>query len=551
MTMSVTGRFYITTAIPYVNAAPHLGHALELVQTDVLARHRRLRGQPVRFLTGTDDNALKNVTAAREAGVEVARFVRDNAERFAALREPLALSFDDFIRTSSDPRHAAGVTRLWRECAVAGDFYRKGYEGLYCRGCEQFYNPAELVDGLCPEHRVAPEVVAEENWFFRLSRYAEPVLAALESGAVRVEPPARRNEVLAFVRAGLADFSVSRPAARAGGWGIPVPDDPAQVVYVWWDALTNYVTALGYATDDPAYRQWWVESAERVHVIGKGIVRFHAVYWLALLLSAGQPLPTAIFVHDYLTVDGAKLSKTAGNAVDPALLVAGYGVDAVRWWLLREVSRVGDTDFTVDRLVNRANGDLAHALGNLVNRILTLVHRYRDGRVAAPGGSTSGTALAGALSELPGRIDRALDDFDFRSATGALSSVVDEGNRLVDAERPWELAGAQRSGDATAAGRLDDVLALLVHACRVVAIELEPFIPTGAARLRSQLLSGDRVGRPEPAFPRLDPVLSVAAAMVPEPLNADGASDEPRDEQPARGHPDVDRPGRPRSRAGG
>jgi methionyl-tRNA synthetase len=551
MTMSVTGRFYITTAIPYVNAAPHLGHALELVQTDVLARHRRLRGQPVRFLTGTDDNALKNVTAAREAGVEVARFVRDNAERFASLREPLALSFDDFIRTSSDPRHAGGVTRLWRECAAAGDFYRKGYEGLYCRGCEQFYNPAELVDGLCPEHRVAPEVVAEENWFFRLSRYAEPVLAALESGAVRVEPPARRNEVLAFVRAGLADFSVSRPAARAGGWGIPVPDDPAQVVYVWWDALTNYVTALGYATDDPAYRRWWGESAERVHVIGKGIVRFHAVYWLALLLSAGQPLPTAIFVHDYLTVDGAKLSKTAGNAVEPAALVAGYGVDAVRWWLLREVSRVGDTDFTVDRLVSRANGDLSHALGNLVNRILTLVHRYRDGRVTASGGSRSGTALAGAVSELPGRIDRALDDFDFRSATEALSSVVDEGNRLVDAERPWELAAAERSGDATAAGRLDDVLALLVHACRAVATELEPFIPTGAARLRSQLLSGDRVGRPEPAFPRLDPVLSVAAATVPEPLNSDGASDEPRDEQPARRHADVDRHGRSRSRMGG
>ncbi len=507
--MTATGRFYITTAIPYVNAEPHLGHALELVQTDVLARHRRLRGQPVRFLTGTDDNALKNVTAARAAGVEVRRFVEDNARRFAALREPLALSFDDFIRTSADPRHTSGVHRLWRECAAAGDFYRKSYEGLYCRGCEQFYAPAELVDGRCPEHGVAPEVVAEENWFFRLSRYAGPVLEALESGRVRVEPPARRNEVLAFVRAGLADFSVSRPAARAGGWGIPVPGDPDQVVYVWWDALTNYVTALGYGTDDPAYRRWWRESGERVHVIGKGIVRFHAVYWLALLLSAGQPLPTAVLVHDYLTVDGAKLSKSAGNAVSPVTLVETFGADAVRWWLVREPARVGDTDFTVDRLVNRANLDLSHALGNLVNRVLTLVHRYRDGQVDAPGSFAAGGALAAAVAGLPERIDRALGAVDFRTATGALLSVVDAGNRLVDAERPWELARAEKGGDPAAAAHLDAVLALLVHACRTVAAELEPFIPAGAARLRSQLRSGPAVGRPEPAFPRLDHRLPV------------------------------------------
>src|SRR5690242_10658645 len=233
--MTIDGRFYITTAIPYVNAAPHLGHALELVQADVLARHARRRGRPVRFLTGTDDNALKNVAAARAAGRDVRTFVDDNAARFAALRDPLALSFDDFIRTSADPRHAAGVTRLWRECAAAGDFYRRRYEGLYCAGCEQFYPEAELSGGLCPEHRTAAEHVAEENWFFRLSRYTDRLLEILESGRVRVEPPARRNEVLAFVRAGLTDFSVSRPATRAGGWGIPVPDDPDQVVYVWWD----------------------------------------------------------------------------------------------------------------------------------------------------------------------------------------------------------------------------------------------------------------------------------------------------------------------------
>ncbi|GAB3858683.1 hypothetical protein GCM10027610_096930 [Dactylosporangium cerinum] len=305
--------FYVTTAIPYVNAAPHLGHALELVQADVLARHRRLRGEPVRFLTGTDENALKNVTAAAAAGVDVAGFVAANADRFAALRDVLDLSFDDFIRTSEDPRHARGVEELWRRSAERGDFYRRDYQGRYCQGCEQFYEPSEQ----CAEHDAPLEVITESNWFFRLSGYTERILKALTSEEVRIEPSAKRNEVLAFVRAGLQDISVSRPAARAGGWGIPVPGDPSQVIYVWWDALANYVTALG-ALDGSLHREWWQDSASRVHVIGKGIVRFHAVYWLALLLSAGLPLPTAVFVHEYLTIDGAKLSKSAGNAVDPA-----------------------------------------------------------------------------------------------------------------------------------------------------------------------------------------------------------------------------------------
>jgi methionyl-tRNA synthetase len=497
-------RFYVTTAIPYVNAEPHLGHALELVQADVLARHRRLRGQPVRFLTGTDDNALKNVTAARAAGIGVREFVDANAGRFAALREPLALSFDDFIRTSADPRHPAGVAALWQRCAAAGDFYRRRYEGLYCAGCEQFCEPADLTDGACPEHGVPPEQVAEENWFFRLSRYAGRLLEILQAGQVRVEPATRRNEVLAFVRAGLADFSVSRPAERAGGWGIPVPGDESQVIYVWWEALTNYVTALGYGTGDPAYQDWWAGSAERVHVIGKGIVRFHAVYWLAILLSAGLPLPTAVFVHEYLTAGGAKLSKSAGNAVSPAALADRFGTDAVRWWLLRETARTTDTDFTAGRLVSRANSDLANGLGNLVNRTLTLVHAYRAGRVgAAADGQAS--ALAAACHGLPGRIDAALARFDFRSAAAALTSVVEEGNRFAETERPWELARAERAGDPAAGQRLDAVLAELVAGCRVLARELAPFLPGGAARLRGQLRSGGRVAPPVPVFPRLEP----------------------------------------------
>lgn len=458
--------FYVTTAIPYVNAPPHLGHALELVQADVLARHRRARGEAVRFLTGTDDNALKNVAAARAAGVSPEAFVSGNADRFAALREPLELSFDDFIRTGSDPRHAPGVAALWRRSAA--DFYRHSYTGLYCAGCEQF------LDGTgCGEHPAAPERVAETNWFFRLSRYERRILDALESGRVRVEPAARRNEVLAFVRSGLRDISVSRPAARAEGWGIAVPDDPDQVVYVWWDALANYVTALGDGAD---LRKWWLTPGERVHVIGKGIVRFHAVYWLALLLSAGLPLPTTILVHDYLTVEGAKLSKSAGNAVDPVALVDRYGVDALRWWLLSEVAPLGDTDFTVERLVARADRDLANGIGNLANRALTLAHR------------TGGVAPAAVPSELPARVDAALAAGDFRAATAAVWAEVDRGNRLIEAAQPWKLAEP------------GPVLAEALGICRVLADELRPFLPSGAERLRARLRAG---GPPRPVSPRL------------------------------------------------
>jgi len=500
------GNFYITTAIPYVNAAPHLGHALELVQADVLARHRRLRGQGVRFLTGTDDNALKNVTAAHAAGVPTGEFVASNAARFYGLREPLALSFDDFIKTSADPRHRPGVERLWRQCASRGDFYRRRYCGLYCAGCEQFYPPEELADGLCPEHRVAPEPVTEQNWFFRLSRYTGGLLDALGSGRIRIEPGTRRNEVLAFARAGLHDISVSRPASRAHGWGIPVPGDPGQIIYVWWDALANYVTALGYGgADEQPYRDWWVNSSERVHVVGKGITRFHAVYWLALLLAAGQPLPTAIYVHEYLSVNGAKLSKSAGNAVSPAELTARFGADAVRWWLLREVARHGDTNFTVERLVSRANSDLANGLGNLVHRTLTLVHTHHHGQFTTPSGQTAqGTELVTGCQALPHRIDQALARFDFRAATDAIWSVVQAGNRLAETERPWELARRAERGDHAASTRLDKVLSILTGACRVLAAELGPFLPTGAAALGSQLHAAHgAIAPPVPVFTRL------------------------------------------------
>jgi methionyl-tRNA synthetase len=285
-----------------------------------------------------------------------------------------------------------------------------------------------------------------------------------------------------------------------------VPDDPGQIIYVWWDALANYITALGYGGgDELPYRDWWVNSGERVHIIGKGITRFHAVYWLALLLSAGQPLPSAIYVHEYLSAEGTKLSKSAGNAISPYDLAGRFGTDAVRWWLLRDVARRGDTDFTAGRLVARANSDLANGLGNLQHRTLTLVHRYREGRIAGPpGASPLGAELASACQALPQLIDDALARFDFRAATGAICSVVQAGNRFAETQRPWELARRERQGDRVAATRLDELLGVLAEACRTLASELQPFIPAGASALSGQFRTHrGSIAPPAPVFARV------------------------------------------------
>ena len=492
---------YITTTIPYVNARPHLGFALELVQADVLARYHRASHEQVRFQAGTDDNSLKNVLAAEAARTPVQQFVDANAEAFTGLRQPLNLEIDDLIRTSTDPRHRKGVERLWRACAASGDLYRRHYEGLYCVGCEQFYAAADLSDGRCPEHGTVPDLVSEENWFFRLSRYASQLRRSIEDGAIRIEPAERRNEVLALIDSGLEDFSVSRGKERARGWGIPVPGDPDQVIYVWWDALGNYLTALDYAEDGQDLKTWWTGASRRIHLLGKGVLRFHAVYWPAMLLSAGEALPTDIVVHGYLTENGRKISKSSGATVDPYDLVARYGTDAVRWWLLREVPRGADADFTVDRLVGRANDELANGFGNLVNRVVSLIHRYRDGAVppataaAAPGAQ----ALDAAIRNAPGRVAGALADFDLRRATEAVWRIADEANRYVNQTRPWSLAKAGQTAELAA------VLSALLAACQAIATHLRPFLPDAATRMTSQLTpnEGGFLPAPVPILPRL------------------------------------------------
>jgi methionyl-tRNA synthetase len=445
-------RITITTSIPYVNGPPHVGHALEFVQADVLARRHRAHGEAVRFLTGTDENALKNVDAAEAAGVPVADLVARNAARFEQLCEALAVSADTSTRTSVDPRHRAGVEALWRACA--DDLYERDYVGLYCSGCEAF------VDGVCDEHPGGVEEISERNWFFRLSRYRDELLGLIDSGRLRIEPARRRNEVLALIRGGLHDFSVSRAAGRARGWGIPVPGDPAQVVYVWFDALANYVTALGYGTDEEQYRTWWSHSDERVHVIGKGILRFHAVYWPAILLAAGEEPPTTIFVHEYVTLGGAKVSKSGAASDDPLELVRRFGADAVRWSLLRDGPHTRDAEVSVATIAARAN-ELAGQIGNLVSRTLPL-----------------GPAEAAPV-ELSPRIDAALTGFDFRAAAAVVAEAAEEANRLASRERPWER-------DAPG------VLERLLGTCIAVADALEPLLPDAAERIRAALAEQDR-----------------------------------------------------------
>jgi methionyl-tRNA synthetase len=504
-----SSRIYLSTTIPYVNSRAHLGHALELVQADVLARHHRRIGDQVRFQSGTDDNSLKNVLAAEAAGCSTQELVRANGRAFAELRGPLALSYDDYIHTSSDPRHRPGAERLWQACAASGDLYLKDYEGLYCVGCERFYQPAELTGGRCPEHGTPPQEIAERNWFFRLSRYAGQLQELVGSGALRIEPAARRNEVLGFIASGLEDFSASRSIGRARGWGIGVPGDSGQVIYVWWDALGNYITAPGYATDPDGYKRWWAGADRRIHLVGKGVLRFHAVYWPAILLSAGEPLPTEIAVHDYLTVGGRKISKSAPGGLaglaDPVDLADRYGTDAVRWWLLREVPRVGDADFTEDRLVECANRDLANGLGNLVSRVTSLARASGPAVFPVPPApEAAAAALRGAVGVAPDLVRAALSSFDFRAAIAALWQIVELANRFAEVTEPWRLARAARGGDVVAAGRLAAILGTLLDACRVLASELSPFVPALAGQIAAACGEPD-AGVPEPRriFPRL------------------------------------------------
>ncbi len=474
--------YCVTTSIPYVNARPHVGFALELVQADTISRYYRLLGHDVRFQTGTDENALKNVAAAESEGLTPEAFVERNSNLFRELASALDTSPDDFLRTT-EPRHSAGVHRFW-QALRSEDVYRARYTGLYCGGCEDFLSERDLVDGHCPDHATRPSEVDEENYFFRLSSYQSQIHELLTSERVKVVPEFRRREVLAFVAEGLRDISISRPATRSSGWGIPVPGDSSQVVYVWVDALVNYLSGLGYGTGED-WAALWSDRTQIMHVIGKNVWKFHAVYWPAFLLSAGLPLPDHIVVHGFLTEEGRKISKSAGNVLDPFACIEECGVDAVRYYLLRGASPFADSDFSLRRLKLLFDTDLANNLGNLVNRLATLCPKA--GLTECP---------IDAVPEAPPSYHDHMREYAFDRALGVLWGELDAVNREIDQVEPWQVIA--EGEHERARSHLRDWLQR-VHR---TGYWLSPFVPDAASAVMAAIEHTPlaRVGR---LFPRL------------------------------------------------
>ncbi len=484
--------FYISTAIPYVNSAPHLGHALEFTQADVLARLARARGKDVFFLSGTDDNAQKNVEAAKAAKIDTRAFVDKHATVFKQLLSDLSISNNDFIRTSTDERHIRGAQKLWDVCKKE-DIYKKKYRGLYCSGCEEFKREQDLVSGECSEHPGKKlEAVEEENYFFKLSNYQKQIEDLLVSDKLRIIPVSRKNELLSFVREGLQDFSISRSRERVKDWGISVPGDDSQVMYVWFDALSNYINALGYADNTEVFQKYWQKGDEIAHVIGKGITRFHAIYWPAMLISAGVALPKTIFVHGYLTLAGAKISKTLGNVVDPFELIKKYGTDAVRYYLLREIASSEDGDYSEEKFIGRYNADLANGLGNLVSRVFTLAEKR--GELANDIGADIEKEVTDKISASRDAVQKHIADLKFNEALASLWELVSFGDKFVNDRKPWAEAD-NRQTLVNALTIIDNIAALLA-----------PFLPQTTEKITKSITwTGDkvRVSKIAPLFPRI------------------------------------------------
>lgn len=461
----MTNPIYVTTTIPYVNAPPHIGFALELVQADAIARYHKLIGNAVRFQTGTDENALKNVLRARTLGVPVRRLVDDNSARFRSLCAALDISVDRFLRTTEAAHHASVTSFL--KGLRADDLYRHSYHGLYCAGCEDFYDSRDLEDGRCPEHGVHAIAVDEENVFFRLSRYEGELHDLISTRRLRIVPESREVEVLRFIDRGLADISISRDSRRSESWGIPFPGASGQTVYVWIDALINYLTGLGYP-NEAASRYW--HTTRKLHVIGKNVWKFHAVYWPALLLSARLPVPNQIVIHGFLTNEGRKISKSTGDAADPAEYVGRFGSDAVRYFLLRHVRPFDDSDFSEARLANAYQADLANGLGNLVSRVCALCQK-----AAVPGVAPLHLPVA------PPGYHEHLSVFRFDLALGGLWNEVTALNREITVSKPWEDIKAGRRAEARA------VLSPWVERLASIGHWLSPFLPSTSAAISHRL----------------------------------------------------------------
>ena len=423
-------KFYITTAIDYLNAKPHIGHAFERILADVIARYWRLKGKDVFFLNGSDEHGLKVQQAADLAGISPREFVDILAADFISMKEKFNISRDRFIRTT-EPEHIKAAQELWRRCKEAGDIYLKNYQGLYCAGCEAFIKASDLVDGKCSYHGKAPEVVEEENWFFKLSRHKETIKELIDTDNLLIVPEHRKQEILNILEE-LDDFSISRPKTKLA-WGIEVPDDKNQNIYVWFDALTNYLSGIGWLDDKETFNKYWPAD---LHVIGKEISRFHTIYWPAMLLSAGIILPRAILIHGHIISGGKKMSKSLGNVISPDDAATRHGIDALRYFLIREIPTLDDGDFTWEKFDARYSADLANGLGNLVSRVSNLMEKNEI------------SILSDATPDKGGEFVRqAQDDIENFRLNRALEKIwqeIDRLNKEIDTEKPWQISDKKR-----------------------------------------------------------------------------------------------------------
>ena len=473
-------KFYITTSIAYTNALPHIGYSLELLQADVLARYHKLLDEDVFFLTGTDEHGRKVSEAAEEAGKTPAQFCDEISGKFKELTRVLKISNNDFIRTTDEIRHWPAVNKVWQKLKENSDIYNKKYHGLYCSGCEAFITKKDLKNGKCVIHQKEPEKVEEENWFFRLSKYSKEIKKAIEKDEIKIVPETRKNEMSSFIEQGLEDISFSRPRKDLK-WGIPVPDDDSQTIYVWADALTNYISAIGYADDDKKFKKYWPVD---VHCIGKDIQKFHSLIWPGMLFSLGLSLPKTILVHGFITVGGQKMSKSLGNVVDPFELVNKYGADAVRYFLLREIPSTEDGDFTEEKFKERYNADLAGGIGNLVARVITLAKisniKYQKSKIQIKNQKF--------IDKIWQDHRKALEEFRFNEALIVIWELIGFCDRYIDKERPWEEGKNQK-----------EVISNLLFAISNIAEMLKPLLPETSEKILEQF----KTLKSQPLFPRL------------------------------------------------